>query len=141
MKKNLWKFLVVGLVFMVLALGAALLLTRQQAPIIRTGEITLTIKTSPDFSLVVSPPHIDSFIDRVATSTASVTSHDEFSGDITFTVTGLPASITVTFFPSDTLTLGPGETRGVQIDYGIPDDETLVGDYTILITATSTVYN
>lgn len=138
MKKSTW--IIIGLLIAILVVGVAFILTQQQS-IIHTAEVTLTINPSVDFTLAVTPEHIESFPDRIATFTASVTSINNFAGEVVFSVGGLPPETTVSILPSNTLTLGIGETKGVQVDIGIPLDQTLVGDYTITVTAESTQYN
>jgi len=133
--------LAICLVVGILAIAIIIGITQQPPVITKTAEVTLTINPSPDFSLAATPEHLDSFPDRVATFTASVTSVNNFGGEIVFSVSGLPPEITVSILPSNTLTLGAGETRGVQIDIGIPLNQALVGDYTITVTAKSTNYN
>ena len=133
--------LAICLVVGILAIAIIIGITQQPPVITKTDEVTLTINPSPDFNLAFLPDHLDSFPDRVVTYTASVTSVNNFAGEVVFSVEGLPPEITVSILPSDTLTLGAGETKGVQIDVGIPLNQALVGDYTITVTATSTNYN
>ena len=137
--KKLLAFLV-GLC-MILVFVVVIVLTQIPPTIIKTAEVTMVINPSPDFSLETSVTHIETFPNRVVSFTASVTSVNNFAGEVVFLVSGLPPEITITYFPSDTLTLGDGETRGIQIDLGIPLNQALVGDYTIVVTATSTNYN
>jgi len=133
--------LVIGLVAVILVVVIIIARTQQPPMITKTAEVMLTIHPSPDFTLAATPEHLDSFPDRVATFTASVTSVNNFAGEVVFSVEGLPPEITVSILPSDTLTLGPEEPKGVQIDIGIPSNQDLVGDYTITVTARSTQYN
>jgi len=133
--------LIFGIIFIIATIAIGFLLTQQQTPIIKTAEVTLTIHPSPDFTLVVTPEHIDSFPDRVVPYNASVTSVNNFAGEVIFSVSGLPPEIIVTYFPSNTLTLGPDAPKGVQINVEIPLNQALVGDYTITVTAESTQYN
>ncbi len=136
------KYLIFSLLLVLAFVVCAVVLLTQQPPtIVKTAEVTMTINPSPDFILTVTPTHIESFPNRIASFTAQVEAVNNFGGDIVFDVSGLPAEITVTYLPSDTITLGPGETRGIQIDLGIPLNQALVGDYTIVVTATSTNYN
>jgi len=139
MRKFTWIGL--GLLCTFLVIMAIIALTQQPPTITKTAEVTLTIKPAPDFTLDVQPGHLDSFIDRIASYTASITSVNEFAGEVVFSVSGLPPEITVSFLPSNMLTLGAGETKGVQIDVGIPLNEALIGNYTIIVTAESTQYN
>lgn len=127
--------------FMVLVFVVVIVMTQQPPTITKTAEATLEIKPAPDFSLTLDPIALVSFTNRVATYAASVTSINDFVGEVVFSVTGLPPSITVTILPNATLTLAAGETRGVQIDIGIPADDALVGNYTIIVTAESSSYN
>lgn len=119
----------------------AMLLLQTQPTITKTAEVTLTLNPSPDFTLEVLPEHIESFINREIAYTASVTSVNNFAGDVVFSISGVPGGITVTMFPDNTLTLGTGETKGIQINLAIPLDESLIGTHTLTITAESTVYN
>lgn len=124
--------------FAAIAIGAFYLL--QQDPITKTVEITLEVKAAPDFTLTASIDHIITPIDRTISFALTVVSID-FAGDITFSVADYPPGSTVTMFPSDTLTLGEGETRGINVEIVIPDDPTIIGNYTITAMAQSTVYN
>ena len=133
--------LAICLIVGILAIAIIIGITQQPPVITKTAEVTLTIYPSPDFTLAATPEHLDSFPDRVATFTASITSVNNFAGEVVFSVDGLPPEITVSMSPSDTLMLGIGETKGIQIDIGIPLNQSLVGDYTIIVTATSTQYN
>jgi len=92
--------LIFGIIFIIATIAIGFLLTQQQTPIIKTAEVTLTIHPSPDFTLVVTPEHIDSFPDRVVPYNASVTSVNNFAGEVIFSVSGLPPEIIVTYFPS-----------------------------------------
>jgi len=138
MKKS---WIIIGLLVAILVVGVAFILTQQQTPIIKTAQVTLTVHPSPDFTLTVTPEHLDSFPDRVVPYNASVTSVNGFAGEVVFSVEGLPPEIIVTYFPSNTLTLGPDAPKGVQINVEIPLNQALVGDYTITVTAESTQYN
>lgn len=130
-----------GLIAVILIFAIIIARTQQPPTIIKTGEVTMAINPSPDFSLELSIEHIETFLDRVASFAASATANDYFAGDVKFSASGLPPEITVTYFPSDTVTLGPGESKGCSIELGIPLNQALVGDYTIVVTATSTNYN
>ena len=134
-------WIIIGILVCILIIGVAIVVTQTPPTIIKTTEVTMTINPSPDFSLETSMQHIETYPNRVTTFTASVTSINNFGGEIVFSVSGLPPEITVTYFPSDTLTLGPDAPKGIQIDLGIPLNQALVGDYTIVVTATSTNYN
>ena len=139
MKKSTW--IIIGLLVAILIVGVAVILTQTPPTITKTAEVTLTIQPSPDINLTTSTEHIDSFPNRVASFAATVEAVNNFAGDVVFSIDGLPPEITVTYFPSDTVTLDPSGPKGVQIDLGIPDDQSLVGNYTITVTAESTQYN
>ena len=139
MRKFIWVSM--GFLCVFFAVIAIVALTQQLPTITKTAEVTLTIKPAPDFTLAAQPEHIDSFTNRIASFTASITSVNEFAGEVVFSVSGLPPEITVNILPSDTLILGAGETKTIQVDIGIPLDQTLVGDYTITVTAESMQYN
>ena len=138
MKKS---WIIIGLLVVILIVGVAIILTQTPPTITKTAEVTLTIQPSPDFTLTTSIEHIDTFPNRVVSFAATVTSVNNFAGEIVFTLEGLPPGITVAYFPSSIVTLGPDEPKGVQIDLGIPDDQSLVGNYAITVTAESTQYN
>ena len=138
MKKS---WIIIGLLVAILIVGVAIILTQTPPTITKTAEVTLTIQPSPDINLTTSTEHIDSFPNRVASFAATVASVNNFAGEVVFSVDGLPPEMTVSILPSDTVTLGPSEPKGVQIDIGIPDDQSLIGDYTITVTAESTQHN
>ena len=137
------KWILLVAFFLVLVFGAYLLLTQTRPAITKAAQVTLTILPKPDFSLEVTPSHIDAFVGRsdgIAFDVA-VTSVNNFAGIVKFSVSGLPAGFTVTFFPDAQLTLGAGETKGVQVSVAVADDPALIGNYTLTITAESTEYN
>jgi len=139
MKKS--TLIIIGLLVVILVVGVAFILTQQPPTITKTAEVTLTIQPSPDINLTTSIEHIDSFPNRTIGFAATVESVNGFVGDVVFSDSGLPSEITVTYFPSNTVTLDPSEPKGVQINLEIPDNQALVGDYTITVTAESTQYN
>lgn len=129
-------------IVLVLAVGVYVALTQTRPTITKTAQATLTVKPKPTFTLTLSPDHIDTYVGRAdAAYGATVTSVNGFAGEVVFTVSGLPAGFTVTFFPADRFTLGAGETKSVQMNIAVADDDALAGDYTITVTAESTNYN
>ena len=135
------KIILIVIGILLVFVGLAWFFTQGQPPITKTAQVTLSVKPAPDFTLEVTPVHIDSPIGRTVAYNAQVTSVNNFAGDITFSITGLPAGFTVTYFPGPTLTLGPDMPRGVQINIAIADDPALVADYTITVKAESMNYN
>lgn len=141
MRKSTW--LVLAIIFVFLIMGGVVLsvILQQQPPITHTVQVTLEITLAPDFTPAVSPDHIITPINRTVAYNASATSVNGFVGEVVFSVSGEPIGSTVSFFPSDTLTLSVGETRGIQIDIMIPDDVNLVGTHALSVTMESTQYN
>jgi len=139
MKKTTW--ILIGVLALLFIVGGIYLLTQGLPTITKTAQVVLHIEPAVDFTLEATPDEIWTPVGRIVPYNASVTSINNFAGEIVFSIEGVPAGVTVTIFPSNTLTLGAGETRGVQIDLNIPLDNSLVGDYTITITAESTQYN
>jgi len=136
------KWILFAALCLVLVFGVYLL-TQTRPAITKSAQVTLTILPKPDFDLEVTPSHIDAFVGRSdgVAYNASVTSVNGFAGIVNIFVNGLPMGFTVTFFPSAQLTLGVGETKGVQISIAVADDPALIGDYALTITAESTQYN
>jgi len=136
------KWILLVAFFLILVFGAYLL-TQTRPAITKSAQVTLTILPKPDFDLEVTPSHIDAFVGRSdgVAYNASVTSVNNFAGIVKFSVSGLPAGFIITFFPDAQLTLGAGETKGVQISVAVADDPALIGNYTLTITAESTEYN
>lgn len=135
--KKIW----ILVALLALLIGAIYLLTQQLPPITKTVEVTLSVKPAPDFILAVDPAHIDSPVGRVVAYGATVTAANNFVGQVVFSVSGLPAGFTVTYFPSDTVTLDSIAPKSVQINIDIANDPALVADYTITVKAESTNYN
>ena len=135
------KWLILFIVFAVLGIGIFVALTQTNPTISKSATFKLNIIAKPDFSLVVAPLEIHTPYQRTVSFTVSVTSILGFVGEVTFVVTDIPVGITVVILPSDTLTLGLGETKGVQLQITIPDDSTLMGWHTLTITANSDTYN
>ncbi|MCK5346448.1 MAG: hypothetical protein KAR20_23725 [Candidatus Heimdallarchaeota archaeon] len=142
MKKRTWLLVIAFMATWILSgIVFSFFHSLQQDPITKTQQVSLEVILAPDFTLAVTPPSITSPINRTVAYNASVTSVNGFTGEVVFSISGNPAGTTVSIFPSDTLTLGAGETMGVQIDVMIPDDVNLVGIYTLTVTADSTNYN
>lgn len=136
------KWSIFGIVFLVVAFIAVIIGLTQTKPIIsKSVDFKLNILPKPDFMLAVSPLEIHTPIQRTVAFTAEVTSTQGFVGDVTFSVTNLPVGVTVAILPSDTLTLGIDQTKGVQLEFTIPDDDTLIGWHTLTVTASSDIYN
>ena len=135
------KLILILIAILVIGVGSYFAFLQDQPPIVKTQEVTLTVKPAPDFMLETSMGHIDTFINRTIGFAVTVTSINEFAGEISFEATGLPPDFVISYFPGQTLTLGPDSPKGIQVDIVVPDDANLVGDYTIIITATSTTYN
>jgi len=135
------KWILILLAILVLSVGLYFAFVQDQPPITKTAEITLTVKPAPDFTLSTNIQHIDTFINRTIGFAITVTSINEFAGDVSFEVTGLPSEFQISYFPGQTLTLGPDSPKGISVEIIVPDNASLVGDYTIVTTATSTIYN
>ena len=139
MKKSTWIILV--LVFMVLVMGAmGAIALLQQDPITKTLQVTLEITPAVDFTPVISPDFITSHVNRTVAYNVTAISVDGFAGEIVIDFPNLPAGVTVSYFPSNTFTIAPGSTTGIQADITIsPDADT--GTFTLDVNYTSTNYN
>ena len=137
MKRLIW---IVLAMIVVCAIGVVIALTQTKPAITRTAQVTLSVKPAPDFTLKVEPTHIDSPLGRSVAFAATVTSVNNFAGEVVFSVSGLPAGFAVAIWPGNTLTLGPDAPKGIQINIDIGASAP-VGDYTITVTAESTNYN
>jgi uncharacterized membrane protein len=127
---------------MILLLALGVLLSIQTQPkISKSVNVILNITPSVDFTLTADPVSITTPVGRNVAYTISVVSVNDFAGDIVFSISGPPEGVTAAFLPSNTLTLGAGETKGIQIDLSIPQDNALVGEHALTITAESEVYN
>ena len=135
------KWIIASVLTVLLAMVVFMVHTQTKPTITKTVQVTLNIQAKPDFTLQATPLEINTFIGRTVAYSASVTSINQFAGEIVFSLVGIPAGVTATIFPSNTLTLGPGETKGVQIEIVIADDEVLIGSYNLSITANSDTYN
>ena len=133
-------FIGICVLIILLAFGT-LVLTQTQPKISKSVNVILNITPSVDFTLTADPVSITTPVGRNVAYTISVISVNDFAGDILFSISGLPEGVTAAFLPSNTLTLGAGETRGISVEMVIPDDPAIVGDYTLVVTATSTIYN
>jgi len=137
MKRLIW---IVLAMVVVCAVGVMIALTQTKPAITKTATVTLSVKPAPDFTLKVEPTHIDSPLGRSVAFSATVTSVNNFAGEVVFSVSGLPAGFAMAIWPSNTLTLGPDAPKGIQINIDIGASAP-VGDYTITVTAESTNYN
>lgn len=139
MKAKIW---LVGMMLVVLGIGsAALYVAQTKPPILQSQVVTLKVKPKPSFTLAVTPTAVESFVGNTVAYNAVITSVKGFAGQIIFFLDGVPSGFTVEYFPGNVLTLGTDAPKGIQINITIPDDEALVGDYTITINAESTNYN
>lgn len=127
--------------FMVLVFVVVIVLTQQPPTITKTEQIALEVTPAPDFLLTLSTDFITTHINRTIGFAATVESVNNFAGDIAFSVTGEPQGAIISFFPSDTITLGPDQPRGISVEIIIPNDANAVGNYTIIVTAESSIYN
>lgn len=134
------KWLIFGAILL-LIVAVYFVMTQTKPAIIKTVQVMLSVKPSVDFTLAVTPAYVESPINRTVAYIATVTSVNNFAGDIVFTISGLPAGFTVTMFPGNKLTLGPDAPKGIQINIDIGNNPALVGDYTITVKAESTIYN
>ena len=137
MKRLIW---IVLAMVVVCAIGVVIALTQTKPAITKTATVTLSVKPAPDFTLAVEPAHIDSPLGRSVAFAATVTSINNFAGEVVFSVSGLPAGFAVAIWPSNTLTLGPDAPKGIQINIDIGASAP-IGDYTLTVTAESTNYN
>lgn len=128
-------------IILVLAVGSYFAFFQDQEPIVKTKDITLTVRPAPDFTLATSMDHIDTFINRTIGFAVTLTSVNEFAGDVFLEVTGLPPEMVISYLPDQTVTVGPNGPYGINVEIVIPSDVSLVGDYTMTVTATSTNYN
>lgn len=134
-------WIIFGLLAVLLVVIGFLAITQTLPTITKSVQVTMTVMPKPDFTLDVGVPHVNVPIGRETSYVASVSSVNEFAGEVVFSISGFPTGATITFLPGNTVTIAPGESRGCQINIAIPDDPALIGDYTITVTATSTVYN
>lgn len=122
----------------VLFLAAAL--PSQVPPIVKTQTVELRIGAAPLFNMAATPAAIATYVGRTVAYSVALESVNDFAGEIRVALTGLPADITVTYFPSDAVTIAPGPARAVQVTLGIPASAA-PGTYQLTVTATSTEYN
>ena len=135
------KWIIPSLLVVFLAVIVFLAITQTLPTITKTAQVTMTVLPKPDFTLDVGVAHVNVRIGQETSYVASVSSVNEFAGEIVFSISGEPAGAIVTFLPSNIVTIAPGQDRGCQINIAIPDDPALIGDYTITVTATSDTYN
>lgn len=135
------KWIILFVVFAVLSIGIFIALTQTKPTISKSVSFKLNIIPKPDFLLEVTPLEIHTPIQRTVAFTVSITSVQGFAGEVKFVVTDIPVGIIVAILPSDTLTLGLNETKGIQLEITIPDDDTLIGWHTLTVTASSDTYN
>lgn len=135
------KWIIFGILALFLMVAGYLAITQTLPTITKSVQVTMTVLPKPDFTLDVGVAHVNVRIGQETSYVASVSSVNEFAGEIVFSISGIPTGATVVFLPSDTVSIAPGQDRGCQINITIPDDPALVGDYTITVTAISTVYD
>lgn len=135
------KWIIFGTLVLFLVVVAFLAITQTLPTITKSAQVTMTVMPKPDFILDVGVSYVNVPIGRTTSYVASVSSVNNFAGEVVFSISGVPAGAVVTILPSDTVTIAPGEDRGCQIDIAIPDDPALIGDYTITVTASSDTYN
>ena len=139
MKKS--TLLILFLCFVILVMGAiGIAALLQQDPITHTLQVTLEITPAVDFTPVVSPDTITSPVNRTVAYNITAISVDGFAGDVVIDISNLPAGVTVSYFPSNTFTVGPGSTTGIQADITISEDAEL-GTHTLTVEFESTQYN
>ncbi|NIO40247.1 MAG: hypothetical protein GTO41_08655 [Burkholderiales bacterium] len=134
------KWIIIAAVVLVIAAVVVIVITQPLPTITKTVDVILNIQPKPDFSLAVTPSPLNVHVGRTAVYTASCTSINNFVGEVTLSISGLPTGATATFNPSATFTLTPALPAGANIEIVIPDDDTLVGEHTLTITATSDTY-
>lgn len=135
-----WMKIALG-VLLVVVVGIVGYFIGQTPPaIVKTATVTLDVRPSPTFTLAVTPATIITYPNRTVAYGVLCTGVNNFAGDITISVTGLPAGATATFLPAAKFTLG-ATPAGPQVNIAIPDDQALVKIHTLTFTATSTVYN
>ncbi len=135
------KWIIASFLVVFLAVIAFLAITQTLPTITKTVQVTMTVMPKPDFTLDVGVAHVNVRIGQETSYVASVSSVNEFAGEIVFSISGIPVGAIVTFLPSNTVTIAPGQDRGCQINIAIPDDPVLIGDYTITVMASSDTYN
>lgn len=135
------KKMIIGVLTSLLVLTIVLTGVAQLKPlIIKNAELTLEVLPKPDFTLELDYVVLFVPIGGIASFVATVTSVNEFAGEITFSIEGIPPEM-VEILPSSTITLGPNEPNGVQFNLMIPDDPELIGTYALTVTAESDTYN
>lgn len=142
MRRQFITWLCVAFGFLILAaLAIGVYIGLQNPPITHEVTVTLNVGAAPDFTLTVTPDTINTFVNRTVAYNVECDSVNQFAGDITLSVGGLPSGWAVEFWPSATFTIGPGSPKGAQLNITIPDDPAAVGTYQVKVTATSTTYN
>jgi uncharacterized membrane protein len=94
-----------------------------------TGISLVVNAAASDFALAVSPSSQTVTVSGGATYTASVSAQNCFTGNVSFTVSGLPTGASASFTPSAVAGSG-SSTLGVNTDGTTP-----AGNYTLTITA------
>lgn len=135
------RWLIALAVVAIIAVGLGIVLAQTKPSILKSQVVTLKVKPKPSFTLAVTPLAIESFVGNTVAYSVTVTSVKGFAGQVIFSVDGIPAGLTVNFFPGNVITLGTAAPVGVQVNVVIPDNDTLAGDYTLTINAESTDYN
>jgi hypothetical protein len=97
----------------------------------RTTAVNLIVSAPPDFTLTASPGSATVAVGAAASYTVSLASKGGFSGSVSLSVAGAPASSTVTFTPNPRTSPGTSALK-VQTTSATPK-----GTFTLRITGTS----
>lgn len=126
---------------LVMALVLASFGAAQVPPITHTATLSVAVATSPDFTLELSTTSITTYPNRTIGFAAALKAVNTFAGNVTVTLTGVPAGWIVTPTPvNGTVTVGGTDPVGVDFSIVIPAGAA-VGTSTITVTATSSNYN
>lgn len=133
--------LIFGMIFIIMAIVIGFLITQTSPIITKVAQVTIEVKPRPDFTFTLDPETQWTFVGRTVPIGVTVTSVNDFAGVIEIDAT-VPDGWTFIFpIGHSSITLGAGETKGIQIDITIPDDENHVGIHTISVIAESSIYN
>lgn len=137
MTKREWAFLAL---FFIVLLALIYAIVAQEPPAIEKSVVVrLDVRAAPDFTLAVDPNVVISYPSRTVAYSITLTPVNEFAGEIMVSATGLPADFTVSYFPSNVVTVGGG-LAGIQMTIGIPKTAAVrIHDVTVI--ARSEKYN
>jgi hypothetical protein len=107
----------------------------------KTATFKLTIFSVPDFNLILPVSSGNAYAGQDFPIGIDLSSIDQFAGEIELSIEGLPAGVTVDFFPAAKVTIAPGFPKSVQATLHLPADNALVGEHDLTIKAVSTAYN